>query len=32
MQGVRPGEVVSLRVYNPAGGGLSRVERIRAPR
>jgi serine protease Do len=32
MGGVRPGDVISLRIYNPQGGGLSRVERIRAPR
>ena len=32
MKAVRPGDVVSLRVYNTSGGGLSRVVRIRLPR
>ena len=32
MKAVHPGDVVSLRVYNTSGGGLSRVVRIRLPR
>ncbi len=32
MKSARPGTVVSLRVYNTANGGFSRVVRIRVPR
>jgi S1-C subfamily serine protease len=32
LSGVRPGDVVSLRLYNTAGGGQTRVVRIRVPK
>jgi serine protease Do len=32
VSGVQPGDVVSLRLYNTAGGGQTRVVRIRVPR